>query len=957
MTVAVSDQINEKIMIANLRRSWSLFYRSGHVVEVRIFLHSAGKSNLWEGFGATLSGYFDNQDAFVKTVAEIEKRFRPEASYTTINPVDKRLAARANNRFIVAKRGEGASDKDIKGRAWLMIDLDPIRPNGIAATDEEVAIALARRDQILAALTKRGWPEPVMMFSGNGWHLFYQIELSNTDSSRDLLRDVLCGLQLQFSDKDKKDDLGSAVAEGEIGVKLDGSVFNAGRITKLYGTWTRKGDQNDGRFHRQSYVDNIPDFINTVPVDLLDAEAEIYRSYKKEVDASKKKKGSTGGQESIIYRFNRENPIEEIAERCGYKRAGGDRWNHPEGDGRSVLIDKDNGRSMHFSSNDPMRNGHASHDAFDFEVKFRHNDNAQVAIEHWAARYGVLLKGAAHRNGTTNGKVNDYVNLPSEQEKPPEKPETRSGIQAPPVKTDAESIISIIGADNIKKLTFEMFVEDMRRRVCEVFDEDFAISCLRDLESGNAKLLASVLRNFLAYDHTEEAWHWYNNLYWELDKKKNIYYLVSEILKFYYDLLGTRLKSKSKELLKQLESGHDDSIAGRAKFLDDTAKAAFFRSKEMCNISDVRNCIAFAMAGERLGISGDEWDRNTFLLGTQNAIIDLRTQKPVMPLATYYIRTVTKAHYDPSVKYDIWKRVGIEICNGQVWMHSYINRLLGYSMSGSCTESDFFIWYGQEGRNGKELILNVIGEVLGDKLTGVLEPELLLVGSTPNKSGASPQKMSLKGRRIAWASETANGRLFDVAAMKDFSGGIKMQSRDLYGGQVEWYRTHTLILMTNHLPHINSNSTSEWDRIKVIEFPLTFTDNPDPNKPWERLKDTSLFQQIVEKELSGVLNWLLEGYAEYMRIGLATPPEVRQATEKYRVMEDSLGFFFSECCALDGTSEVKRAALFAVYCNHMGTEKRLGKKKFYEEVAKRPGIRLVRSHDGEWYFQGVEIRA
>lgn len=936
-------------MIAQLRRSWSLFYRSGHVVEVRIFLKNAGKSNLWEGFGSTLSGYFDNQDTFVKTIVEIEKRFRPEASYGTINPVDNRLAARSHNRFVVAKRGDGAADKDIRGRAWLMIDLDPIRPNGIAANDEEVAAALARRDLILKALTKRGWPEPVMMFSGNGWHLFYQIELSNTDTSRDLIRDVLFGLQLQFSDKDKKDDLGSSVAEGEIGVKLDSTVFNAGRITKLYGTWTRKGDQNDGRVHRQSYVDLIPDFINSVPLGLLEAEAEIYRSYKRELDATKKKKPGTGGQESIIYRFNRENPIEEIAERCGYKRAGGERWNHPEGDGRSVLIDKDNGRSMHFSSNDPMRNGHASHDAFDFEVKFRHNDNAQAAIEHWAARYGVLLKGAAHRNGSTNGKQGDYVNLRSE-------PENKTESQAQPAPLEPAPIVKIIGATNIKKLTFEMFVEDMRRRVCDIFDEEFALSCLWDLESGNAKLLTSVLKDYVAFDHSEETWHWYNNLYWELDKKKNIYYLVSEILKFYYDMLGTRLKTKSKELLKKLEEGHDEKIAGNAKFCGDAAKAALGRSKDLCNISDVRNCIAFAMAGERLGISGEEWDQNIHLLGTQNAIIDLRTRKPVMPLASHYIRTVSKAHYDPSAKYDLWQKTVEEICDQKPWMYQYLKRQLGYAMSGECTQSDFYIWYGQEGRNGKELMLNIVGEVLGDKLTGVLEPELLLVGSTPNKSGASPQKMSLKGRRIAWASETANGRLFDVAAMKDFSGGVKLQSRDLYGGQTEWYRTHTLILMTNHLPHINSNSTSEWDRIKVVKFPLTFTDNPDPAKPWERQKDTSLFQRIVETESAGVLNWLLEGYAEYKEVGLATPKEVRDETETYRVMEDSLGFFFSECCTIIETAEVKRAGLYAVYCTHMGQEKRLGKKKFFEEVAKRPGIRLFRSNDGEWYFQGIEVR-
>ncbi|MCB0110245.1 MAG: hypothetical protein KDE53_30200, partial [Caldilineaceae bacterium] len=229
--IRTSDLIDEKKMISNIRRSWGLFYRNGSVVEIRIFLREAVRSNLWTGYGTTLSGYFDDVNAVTNLVVAIEKSVGPQATYITLNPVDKRLASRSYNRFTAAKRGEGASDKDVSRRAWLMIDFDPIRPEGIAATEAEVQESLERAELVHGELTVRGWPEPVFCFSGNGYHLDYCLDAGNTDLMRDLLRETLLGLQLQFSDKAKKTDLGSTIAEGQIGVKIDAGVFNAARIT------------------------------------------------------------------------------------------------------------------------------------------------------------------------------------------------------------------------------------------------------------------------------------------------------------------------------------------------------------------------------------------------------------------------------------------------------------------------------------------------------------------------------------------------------------------------------------------------------------------------------------------------------------------------------------------------------------------------------------------------------
>jgi hypothetical protein len=558
-TATASDRINEKLMITQIRRTWSLFFVAGYVVEVRIFLRQPTRSPIWGGANASvICGYFDSCEKLVSQFVEIEKKYGPEGSYITINPVDPRLAGRAHNRFIFAKKGDGASDNDIVHRNWLMIDLDPIRPSGINASEAEVKAAGERCDLIVDALIKRGWPDPVRMFSGNGYHLFYRLDMGNSETHRDLAKEALLGLQLQFSDKDKQTDLGSTVLPVEIGVKLDAGVFNAGRITKLYGSWARKGDEIEDRFHRQSCVDPIMTTPAPVPPSLLDREAEIYRSYKREEDGEKQKKNSGGSGSGIIDRFKKDHALTDQMSAYGYKHAHGDRWNHPEGDGKSVLVNVEANQTKHFSSNDPMFNGHRR-DAWDYEVHFKFNGDQNAALDHWASIYKLPRKGLAQRNGQTNGHVNGHVNgsvnlqsvLPVVQVVP--------AITAPPVVQPKPEIKPADG--QIIKLTYRMLVEKLKQRIVDSFDKEFGISCIRELEVGDAKILTEIARDYVAYDHAEESWYWFNNIYWQKDSTKNIYHLVSGIMPHYYKHMGDQLRAEFNRLREILKKGHEEKIA------------------------------------------------------------------------------------------------------------------------------------------------------------------------------------------------------------------------------------------------------------------------------------------------------------------------------------------------------------------------------------------------------------
>jgi len=187
------------------------------VIELRAF-HKGKKR--------TDAGYFDFEHREALADAAIRLNAQGAAVYVTLNRIDPQLMGRYCNR-VENYATATVTDANVTRRRWLLIDLDPVRPKDTSATDEQLATAKEQAKACYQALKAKGWPEPLAGESGNGWHLLYPLDLPNNTAGRDLVKGALAGLAQQFDTES---------------VKVDQSVFNAGRITKLYGTVATKGD-------------------------------------------------------------------------------------------------------------------------------------------------------------------------------------------------------------------------------------------------------------------------------------------------------------------------------------------------------------------------------------------------------------------------------------------------------------------------------------------------------------------------------------------------------------------------------------------------------------------------------------------------------------------------------------------------------------------------------------------
>ncbi len=245
----------------DVRRFLELLYQPGDTFEVR-----APECREQRGgrYPFTSSGYFtgDSIDAAVAAIVELDRSAIAPGLYMTLNPVAPALLARAANR-IKPRARETTQDKDIVRRRWLLIDVDPVRPTGVSATDAELALALERARAVAEHLTSADWPPPILAMSGNGYHLLYRIDLPADDGG--LVKAVLTALAEQFSN--------SAIA-------VDRSVHNPARIVKVVGTVSRKGDELRGvpgledRPHRRSEFIDVPEKIAIVPDERLRAVAD-----------------------------------------------------------------------------------------------------------------------------------------------------------------------------------------------------------------------------------------------------------------------------------------------------------------------------------------------------------------------------------------------------------------------------------------------------------------------------------------------------------------------------------------------------------------------------------------------------------------------------------------------------------------------------------------------------------
>ncbi len=227
----------------HIEQTLKFLFRHGESFEVCLIGPKVTISPLWAnefagGKKAIVAGWFNDIARAADFIVNADQDVSPSGIYCTLNPVNPALLGRANNRL--KAHASRTKDDEIATVRNLLIDADPKRPADICSTDAEKAAAFDLLHRIRADLRNSGWEEPLFADSGNGWHLIYRIDAD----CGPLVPELLKTFSHEYSNEQ---------------VEIDTAVGNPARLTKVYGTMTRKGDSTEERPHRRASIWQLPE--------------------------------------------------------------------------------------------------------------------------------------------------------------------------------------------------------------------------------------------------------------------------------------------------------------------------------------------------------------------------------------------------------------------------------------------------------------------------------------------------------------------------------------------------------------------------------------------------------------------------------------------------------------------------------------------------------------------------
>lgn len=361
---------------------------------------------------------------------------------------------------------------------------------------------------------------------------------------------------------------------------------------------------------------------------------------------------------------------------------------------------------------------------------------------------------------------------------------------------------------------------------------------------------------------------------------------------------------------------HVDALQlGDRSYAKDLSKWAFQSESER----RLNSMVSLARTEKDVSIRAERLDADPWTFNVQNGTIDLRTGELREHDPADLITKLAPVEFEPDAVAEGWQTFLSEVMGGRQDMVRFLQRAVGYSMTGDVDEHVLLFLYGK-GANGKTTFLNALLNMFGE-YGRQSEPSLLV-----QKRGEShPTGVAdLKGARFVSTSEIDQGCRMAESLVKQLTGGDRIKARYMRQDFFEFDPSHTIWLAANHRPVVKGTDTAIWRRIQMIPFDVTI--------PYER-RDPKLTGKLLA-ELPGILNWAIEGCLIWQREGLAPPEAVLYATKSYRTDMDTLGGFLSECCIVSEGCEVEAIDLYhryKVWAEESG-ERKLAKNIFGQQL-------------------------
>lgn len=434
-----------------------------------------------------------------------------------------------------------------------------------------------------------------------------------------------------------------------------------------------------------------------------------------------------------------------------------------------------------------------------------------------------------------------------------------------------------------------------------------------DHDIGFGRLFADVFKDIARYVEERKKWFVYDGERWIADS------------------VGLRIAELGKDLADALlvyASGlHDEH--DRKKMLDWCKKWTPRRCRDTY-IREAQSVYPLPMS---------RFDQDPFLFNCANCTVDIRTGECHEHTAEDYITKISTVVYDPTARSARWERFIDEIMSGDRDKARYLQKSLGYGLTGDTRYECMFFYYGETTRNGKGTLVESILPVMGEYGLTV-RPETIAQKNRVDSHAPSEDIARLTGIRFANISEPARGMLLNAAQVKSMTGNDTLNARFLNENSFDFKPQFKLYVNTNYLPAINDMTLFTSGRIVIVPFDRHFEESE---------QDRGLKAEFAQPGVrSAILNWLIEGYHLLCKEGFTQPTSVKEAIRAYGHDSDKTVQFLEDRLCEDSTKEVRTSAVYEAYriwCGENGcyTE---SCRTFMQELRKAGQVVRKRPKDG-----------
>ena len=444
-------------------------------------------------------------------------------------------------------------------------------------------------------------------------------------------------------------------------------------------------------------------------------------------------------------------------------------------------------------------------------------------------------------------------------------------------------------------------------------DKEYPIRSYDD--TGNADRFIDRYGHLYKHSYITNKFYIYDGQKWKVDDRGAIRKLIDEMI----------------ESIKNEKVLHSEDVT------EEEAREAFQKYyKKTRGTQSKKNIMNELM--HRKTVTPDEFDKDDMLLNVANGYVDLTSRELYKHDINKMFSQISNTDYSEKMQPAVWLDFLNDIFAGDKAVIRYIQKALGYSLTGSTREQVMFILFGK-GRNGKSIFVETIAEILGD-YSNNMQAKSLMVKKNDN---VNTDIARLSKARFVTSSEPNEGFRFDEGLIKQITGGDKVTARFLYAEEFEYTPKFKIWVSTNHKPIIRGTDDGIWRRLVLIPF--------DVQIPEEKV-DKDLKYKLL-REAPAILNWMAEGAYMWMREGLELPEKLKESSKAYRTEMDVIEQFIEDECKRVDDGRVKANELYSVYKNWANENNayKMSNKDFGQKMKEK--FKSKRMNTGMYYL-GLE---